>query len=62
MTINLTPDFDLYLWILFIITFIKSIMLIIVGLAETEKSQKYDIGDSIMGAITIILLIIILVR
>ena len=57
MTINITPDYNLYIQIIFVLWILKGIVQIIVGLAQVDKQQqnKYGIADILCGG-TILLL------
>jgi hypothetical protein len=56
----ITPNFSLFLWILFLATIVDAVGHIVLGLAGLEKSQKYDEGDVVLGFIVLILMIIVL--
>ena len=57
MAIIITPDYNLYIQIIFILWILKGIVQIIVGLAQVEKKQedKYGITDVICGGVILLL-------
>ena len=59
MVVSITPDYDLFIRIIFVIWVIKGVLQFIVGMARTEKyiSEKYNGLDALAGAVTLIIII-----
>jgi len=55
-----SPNFELFLWILLITEFIVSLCKIGLGLLEAEKSTKYGAADVLNGIFWIIVILIVL--
>lgn len=56
------PDFELYLWLSYILALICAIGLIILGAVGAERSQKYSLGDVLYGIVLLVVLVYIGVK
>ena len=56
------PNFDLMLWILFVVMSLKAIFQIVAGAMKIEKDKRYDGGDILAGIIWLIIVVIILIK
>ncbi len=54
------PNFNLMLWILFIIYSLKSVSQIILGITRAKKDLKYGSADVVAGIIALILMLVVL--
>ena len=50
------PDFNMLLWIIFILYIINAMCNIVLGLLKTEKNKYYGVWDILNGIITLVLL------
>ena len=57
MTINITPDYNLFIQILFVLWVLKGIICILCGLTQADKvnRDKYGMLEVINGTIVLIL-------
>ena len=55
-----SPNFELFLWILLIVELGASFCRIMLGLLEAEKSTKYGAADVLNGIFWIIVILIVL--
>ena len=57
----LTPNFNIMLWFILIIWFVRGIISIFAGALHIKKSEAYDFVDVIAGIIDLIIVFIIFV-
>lgn len=54
-------NWELFLWFLWVLMFLRSIGMIVFGASEKEMRSKYDYSDVVMGIIYIVVLILCLI-
>lgn len=64
MVINITPDYNLFIQILFVLWILKGIIAILCGMVQADKLQrdKYGMLEVIGGSIVLILSVWVLFK
>ncbi len=55
----ITPNFNMLLWFIFIVSLINSVALIVAGCVGAERPHRYGIGEALIGGFQLAVLIYI---
>ena len=51
----ITPDYELFVKILFVMYVLRGVVLFVVGILHIEHEQRYDEGTAVVGIILLLL-------
>jgi len=60
--IQINPNFNILLWILFLYLIIENVVKVIAGIAGWEKEDHYNVGDAVSGIIWLIFMFIVVIK